>query len=195
MKRFNQTTVFISLMILFIVVSFTLPVWSTTCKCRQHSAKAEAGGTCSRTEDRSMCTLAFSATTEAEYRDLVRRLNRHNINVSPHDALDFAWENPPERWRENDIGKYLAPLFIISMKHGFSNISDELLKTIANESQKWSSDIKAFSNTNYQRRSVNSRIGSFDATISYGCIELRKGDFYSMVKTRYSLANNYCDDF
>jgi len=195
MRYLNKTTVFIFLILLFIGVAFTLPVWSTTCKCRQHSAKAEAGGTCSRTEDRNMCTLAFSATTEAEYKDLVRRLNRHNIYVSPHDALDFAWQNSPEKWGEKDIGRYLAPLFIISMKHGFSNISDELLRTISKESKKWQSDINQFSNRNYQRRSINSRLGSFDATISYGCIELRKGDFYSMVKTRFSQAKNYCDDF
>ena len=35
----------------------------------------------------------------------------------------------------------------------------------------------------------------YGATISYGCIELQRAKFYAMVKTRWSPAISFCDDF
>lgn len=66
------------------------PALATTCSCKQHSASAEASGTCSRTEDEKKCTLTFTTTTPEEYNELLKRLQSLNLTADPRTTLRLA---------------------------------------------------------------------------------------------------------
>ena len=186
------------LLVTIIAIAIVLPLSTTRtyatptrCPCRHHPAEAEAEGTCSRTEEPKWCTLAFSATSEEEYTKLVNRLKQFNFQVTPRDALRVSWEVPPEKWAAWD---YLAALFIISQKwEGFKKQSEEVLEAISKEVRPEA--LKYFGDHELMSKATKINIGRFEAIISYGCIELRRDDFYTMVKLRFSQAINYCDDF
>jgi hypothetical protein len=171
---------------------------ATPCACRQHAASAEASGTCSRTEDEKKCTLAFTTTTPEEYAEFLKRLQTLNLKQDPREALRFVFENPPEKWPDDFVRTMLPVLFAISERTHFAK-SDDFFKTM--------SEIRDFALLKQEKeisRLIRNRelvsswkklsLDPFTATISYGCIELQRGTFYAMVKTRWSAALNFCDD-
>ena len=163
------------------------------------SASAEATGTCSRTEDEKKCTLTFTTTTPEEYAEFLKRLQTLNLKLDPRATLHFVFENPPEKWPDDFVRTMLPVLFAISERTHFARL-DDFHKTM--------SEIRDFALLKQEkeisylirdRELVSSAkklaLDPYTATISYGCIELQRAKFYAMVKTRWSSAMNFCDDF
>jgi hypothetical protein len=172
---------------------------ATSCACRQHAASAEAGGTCSRTEDEKKCTLTFTTTTPEEYTEFLKRLQNLNLKQDPRETLRFVFEKPPETWPDDFVRTMLPVLFAISQRTHFATY-DDFFKSM--------SEIRDFALLKQEKeigRLIRDRdlvssakklsLDPFTATISYGCIELQRAKFYAMVKTRWSAALNFCDDF
>jgi len=193
------------LLLAFVIVGLAIvtaghpsTAYATPCACRQHAASAEASGTCSRTEDEKKCTLAFTTTTPEEYTEFLKRLQTLNLKQDPREALRFVFENPPEKWPDDFVRTMLPVLFAISERIHFAKAED-FFKTMSEiRDLALLKQEKEISRLIRNRELVSSwkklSIDPFTATISYGCIELQRGTFYAMVKTRWSAAVNFCDD-
>ena len=175
--------------LLFSIITQTAEA-GTKCKCEKHPAEAEAIGTCSRTEDPNYCTLVYTTTPEEEYKAFVDRLQKLGLREDPRQILRMAYEVPPQKFGADLLRNTLTILFAISQRRHFQDVTPEVAKAFKqpiNEIQQA-----------YQKEGksvTKSKIGSFDAIISYGCIELRRGNLVTMVKTRWSKANFFCNDF
>lgn len=166
---------------------------ATTCKCRQHPAQAEASGTCSRTEDKSSCTLTFTATTPEEYARFVRELRSYGLDeIDPHLALDFAMRSRPEEWKIQGLAKVLPVLFAISQREIFVDVTPKVFEAFKSNCTQDACSVfeHAF---RLSGQTVEKDFGEFKASVSYGCIELQRGDLYTMVKTRWSPRRFFCD--
>lgn len=183
----------------FITTIYAPPVLATTCSCKQHAASAEAGGTCSRTEDEKKCTLTFTTTTPEEYNEFLKRLQSINLTADPRATLRLVFDAPPDGWPSNFVTDLLPVLFAISQRTHFTNPND-FLKTIVEirdvSLKKREKEVDhAIRNPEYRLSSTKISLDPYNAVISYGCIELQRGKFYAMVKTRWSQAVQFCDDF
>jgi hypothetical protein len=178
-----------SLLSMFLIIT---AAHSTQCKCRQHNADAEANGTCSRTEDEKRCSLCFTTTTPEEYRRFVSQLQNLGLKTDPREVLSKAAQMPPESHGSLFVSEYLPILFSISQRVYFEDRTPQIVKAIRSN-QKVIEEILL--NPEYKRRAVKQQLSNFDATISYGCVEIKEGNFYSMVKTRWSEGVFFCNDF
>ena len=167
----------ISLSLAIAMSLFPVEASATTCKCRQHNAEAEASGTCSRTEDKNSCTLTFTTTTPEEYRSFVDRLNSLGRDfglaiMDPRNALEFASRNQPEQWRGGDLATALPVLFSISQRQDFLDATPRVFEAFKSHCNQISCSLikDAF---RIQGSETSIQFGRFDATVSYGCIELR----------------------
>ena len=162
----------------------------TKCKCISHQAEAEATGTCSRTEDDTYCTLVFTTTQPKEYNDFVTRLQSLGLEIDPREALQIAYKYPPNNLNAEQLKGILPVLFAISQRTHFQYLTPEITKI-------FSGDIsQIFEPYRKEGKSViKTNVGNFNATISYGCMELSRGKVFTMVKTRWSKAEFFCDDF
>jgi len=171
------------------------PAWSTECRCEQHPARAEANGTCSRTEDTKYCDLAFSTTPPAEYREFVVRLSKMNI-IEPRKALQFAFETPPEQWSKNDLDTILPALFAISQRIRFQDLTQPIAIAVRSSRRE---DLYSAFTTREPAKFQKLQVGPFAAIVSRGCIALSGTvsgrQFSSMVKTESSAAQLFCHDF
>ena len=188
----------------------------TLCKCRNHSAEAEANGTCSRTEDKKYCTLKFSATPPS-YRDVfvefIEEINTIGLQVTIStdvvEALRFAFTTSPDHWDEDTIRHFLPLLFAISQREIYTEDPDQLglsdsnyhfrdtTFSVARFIDANAEDIlKYWGDTSTLVSNVDlHNYGGVSATISYGCIQLRFDDgVETMVKTRFSLGGYFCTD-
>ncbi len=183
----------------FIITIYSPYAKATTCSCKQHQASAEASGTCSRTEDEKKCTLAFTTTTPAEYADFVKRLKDIKLTADPRETLRIVSGGPPEKWPSNFVMDLLPVLFAISQRTHFTDPNDALntINEIRNfEFEKRKTEIEdAIRNPKYRQSSTKISLNRYNAVISYGCIELQLDKFYTMVKTQWSGAMKFCDDF
>lgn len=177
--------------LLLLVVSANVTAQTTQCKCRQHPSEAEASGTCSRTEDPNYCTLKFSTTTPQEYLEFVSRLSKDGIGP-PRDALVFASQNAAQNWKPSDIATHLPSLFAVSQRTTFQDQTARVAVEIR-EAAKNETFIGAF--VNGKREATVIRLKEFEATVSLGCVELRRDKLFTMVKTQWSEAKFFCNDF
>ena len=194
----------------------------TRCNCRYHSAEAEADGTCSRTEDSSYCTLAFSATPLA-YRDvfvkslvdvtnIVSQRIEQEIPISTNvdETLGFAFETPPEAWGPENLKKHLPLLFAMSQRDIFKEgrsareglnadnyyFREATIEVTAFIFENADQIAKQWSNKESLAGGAKfEQVGNHEAIISYGCIEVHIGTaIYTMVKTKFSLGGFSCSD-
>ncbi len=151
-----------------------------------HQAEAEATGTCSRTEDDTYCTLVFTTT----HNDFVTLLQSLGLEKDPREALQIAYKYPPNNLNAEQLKGILPVLFAISQRTHFQYLTPEIAKT-------FSGDIsQIFEPYRKEGKSViKTNVDNFNATISYGCMELSRGKVFTMVKTRWSKAEFFCDDF
>ena len=159
------------------------------CPCKYHSAVAQGSGTCSRSEDKTRCTIEFSATTPEEYMEFVNKLQKIVLREDPRGSIYFANKLPPEGWDVNFVKYKLPVLFAISQQFGFEDqipITKKILETKAPEI------LKALQEPS-RKECVKIQSEGFQLNIGYGCIEMHRGDFSSMVKTPWSGADFYCD--
>ena len=163
----------------------------TKCKCETHLAEAEATGTCSRTEDKNYCTLVFTTTPQTEYQVFVNRLRKLGLNDDPRKILEMAYKMPPQSFNEKLLRQALPILFAISQRTYFQEVTADIAKAFGKQPLK---EIQGA----YQKEGtsvIKTKLGPFNATVSYGCIELKRGDLATMVKTRWSKAEFFCHDF
>jgi hypothetical protein len=170
---------------------------ATECKCRQHKSEAEAGGTCSRTEDAQYCTLRFSSTTEAEYKAFTDALAKIGMEVMPREALQFAFERPSKEWDQTALQKMLPPLFAVSQRTLFREQTAIVATALRDALKQGSPTASRISEAwrGYGPKVARLDVPPFQATVSAGCIELRRAEFSTMVKTRWSETRFFCDDF
>ena len=184
---------FLTASILTLVVLFSENSNATTCECKQHSAEAEAAGTCSRTEDKSSCTLSFTSSPPEAYSDFVSRLKDLGINQDPREALNLTFERPPEFYRR-ELLDLLPALFAVSQRTDFRNATATMLKTVQSVAN--TTDAKtimdAFSEKNGADPETLS-LGNATWLVSYGCVSVTAGELEFMVKTRFSGRLFFCD--
>jgi hypothetical protein len=162
----------------------------TKCKCINHPAEAEGVGTCSRTEDDKYCTLVFTTTPQEEYEDFKKRLQSIGLKMDPREALQMAYKIPPEGFKDEELKDILPVLFAISQRTHFQNLTPEIATSFSGDMN------KIFGLFREKGKLVTERnVGIFKAKISYGCMELRIDKISTMVKTRWSNAELFCDDF
>ncbi len=187
MKRLTKAAIVLLAMLLV-----PASAYATKCHCRQHKADAEANGTCSRSEDETRCTLTFTTTPPKEYDEFVARLRKLNLTADPREVLRDAFAKPPEAYGEKFVPEYLPILFSISQRTYFLERTPQIVKVIRENKNKIE---RVFLNPEFKRKAVREKLLPFEAIMSYGCIEIKDGSFYSMVKTRWAEANLFCDDF
>jgi len=161
------------------------------CPCKYHSATAQGEGTCSRSEDKYHCTIEFSATKLEEYQDFVKYLRHIGLNADPREALAFATEEPPEKWDISFVKESLPVLFAISQRFWFEDKISITKDLIQNNASFIIESVQLKPTEERKYRSI--KISGFNMIIGYGCIELRKGHFTTMVKTPWSKPGCYCD--
>jgi hypothetical protein len=192
MFRCSTSIYFVALFIISILF-YTHPSFAedgTKCKCISHPAEAEALGTCSRTEDDKYCTLVFTTTPQEEYDDFKKRLQSFNLMIDPREALKMAYNTPPNEFRDDQLKEILPILFAISQRTHFQNLTPHIAKLFSTNLKEIFGPYKG------RGKSVKKiNVGNFNAIISYGCIELRQNKIFTMVKTRWSNAEFFCDDF
>jgi hypothetical protein len=125
-----------------------------------------------------------------EYNDFVTRLQSLGLEIDPREALQIAYKYPPNNLNAEQLKGILPVLFAISQRTHFQYLTPEITKT-------FSGDIsQIFEPYRKEGKSViKTNVGNFNATISYGCMELSRGKVFTMVKTRWSKAEFFCDDF
>ena len=190
---FYRTTV-ICWVILFvlstlIVAKRTSNAETSRCPCKYHSAVAQGAGTCSRSEDRSRCTIEFSATNQEEYMKFLNKLQKIGLREDPRGSIYFANKYSPERWDVNFVTEKLPVLFAISQQFGFE---DKILITKKILEAKATKILKALQDPS-RKEGAKMLFEGFQLNIGYGCIEMHRADFSSMVKTPWSKADFYCD--
>ena len=159
------------------------------CPCKYHSAVAQGVGTCSRSEDRARCTIEFSATTPEEYSRFVSKLQEFGLWADPRESLNFANKIPPEKWGTSFVLEKLPVLFAISQRFGFE---DKILLTKKVIESQVYQILKALQDPTV-KDCIKMHAEGFNLRIGYGCIEIYRDDFASMVKTPWSHAEFYCD--
>jgi hypothetical protein len=159
------------------------------CACRQHSAEAEGPTLCSRTENRRICEIAFSATPEHERRELLTRLEGMGLRVEPDRALEFVAQSPPKEWTLEDIRAKLPVLFAISQKRRFGDATEMVTSFIRRYADAIHRGISTPGNQVIQHDFAEASM-----TASYGCLEIGRESFFTMVKSQYSQRPFYCDD-
>ena len=161
------------------------------CPCEYHNATAQGEGTCSRSEDKYHCTIEFSATKLEEYQEFVKYLGGIGLHTDPRKALKFATEVPPEKWDIGFVNNVLPVLFSISQRFWFENKIPLINEIIMKNAGFIIESIQLKPTKERPYRSV--KTNEFKIIVSYGCIELRQGNFSTMVKTPWSKAGCYCD--
>ncbi len=170
----------------------SVTVTATSCSCKNHNANSEADGTCSRTEDDKLCTMRFSATTPEEYRVFRRTLSDLGLKNEPRRALTLSKDIPPEELGPAFIRDMLPILFAISQRDNFAKNIPLIAEIVKVNSE---TIFSVYADREYQVDKKIMKFGDYSAIISYGCMELKLGNFATMVKTPWSLALFYCDDF
>ena len=161
------------------------------CPCKYHSATAQGEGTCSRSEDKNYCTIEFSATKLAEYNEFVNYLDGIGLTFDPRNALAYSTEEPPEKWNLTFVRQALPVLFAISQRFGFQDritVTRDIIQKNADFIIK-----SVQSKPTHAKKYSSIEICGFTLIVSYGCVELRQGDFTTMVKTPWSDGGCNCD--
>lgn len=168
-------------------------VSATMCRCHQHSAESEAEGACSRTEDEKQCSLVFTPGSKALYSRLSQRLRKRERQTGAKEALYQFSILRPEELGEEFVTDLLPALFEVSQKDKFPRFSSAISRILRSKDFQRIGQIML--SPEYLKTSKHHRIDDFSVTVSYGCIEFQQGTFFSMVKTQWSRAIFYCDDF
>lgn len=114
-----------------IMVQGFSPASAKTCECKQHEAKATAVGTCSRSEDSSLCAITFAdSEPDDESLNMARRIARDFHGSTLGDPLrQFIWLS------EKDPGSISAEqfreLFMYGLLFSYQNL--DLVEHIYNE--------------------------------------------------------------
>lgn len=171
--------------ILFLHLGHVYDAQATTCDCKQHSADAEASGTCSRTEDESNCTLSFTSTPPEAYEEFVSRLQGLGVKWDPREALRLVSRRPPEDF-SGMLFELMPPLFAISQRTHFREATPRMLEAVrAIESSVNADRIRSrFVQRDGQATTIDE--GNAVWIVSYGCANLRLSDIEFMIKTRWS---------
>lgn len=155
--------------ILGVLLLVTLRLGATECACQYHKARAEAGGTCSVTEDANLCTLSFSTST--------------STSKVPSDVWMKLNSDDPNSWSERTFG-YLPEIFSLSQTVSQREQTKELLKRL-NSTQ----EIRlrsAFQAPETAPTSVTIDNQTFSA--SYGCFVVDFGTSQTAIKTPWAKA-------
>lgn len=191
-SRYSSTIIFLGILSLIFTILLTKGssnAESNRCPCKYHSAVAQGPGTCSRSEDRARCTIEFSATNPEEYKEFVNKLHEMDLNADPRESIHFANKVPPEEWDVSFVRDRLPVLFAISQRFGFEGKIPITKKILENKAPEI---LKALQEPS-KKECVKIQSEGFRLNIGYGCIEIHKDEFSSMVKTPWSDANFYCD--
>lgn len=182
-------------LIIFIVINFSICLPkilfadSRTCPCKIHSAQAIADGVCSRSEDKQSCTLEFTAAESDEYEKLKSFLKELKLKNDPREAFSLATKYPPQKLPSDFLTDWLPVLIAVSQWRIFPKQTPNFIGVLKKNPQKVDHAFRFSEGTSHEELVI----GPFKVSAGYGCIEMSKDEFSTMVKTPFSEATYYCD--
>ena len=140
------------------ILFLTLSASADECTCVQHKAKAIGSGSCSRTEDASLCTITFSSASSKR------------VSV---DVLSDATRHRPEQWSAK-TRQHIPDLLALSQGEEQQKQTEVFFGSLPIDAQ--SELMAAFASAGVRKQTIHRVGGKILAAASYGCFEIRFGD-------------------
>jgi hypothetical protein len=161
---------------------------------------------CMAAQDETGCALqsisvpqpGAALPKESEDKETLERLNRQSEfggrigGGELQMSLDAAFRVAPVAWTNKEFDAVIASVLGIAERRlgsvGVAGL-EGALRAHAEELREVFTDIA------YERRVENFGVGSYDAKVSYGCLEVTRSNFVALVRAPFSAAGRRCDAF
>jgi hypothetical protein len=157
-----------------LVVAYS--VGATECSCKYHKARAEAAGTCSVSEDESLCTLTFTTSAGSSHQRL------------PSDVRSDVNELDPAKWSAKSFD-YLPTLIGFSQSDAQQVETRKIFSQLSREKQR---ELRRAFASDDQEPFVTTVDGKIIAA-SYGCFAIKLTNSQTTLKTPFARSSSVCD--
>lgn len=110
----------------------------------------------------------------------------------PEAQLQTAMQTPPNAWTLTEFGAVKASLLAMAEKRlpreGLAELNEAL-------ELNGSALLRIFTDIAYQRRVERLPLGRFEATVSYGCLQVAEPGMTAVIRVPFSAAIRRCDEF
>jgi len=168
---------------------------TTVCDCRpEFNTSAEAQGTCEvAKDDTKWCNIKFNNGTgerTARQQEYLSALKGYGLPTYDNvGAAVFVNKTSPDKWDVAFVQKNLPALIAVALW----DVAPERMKATINLLSSY--DNARLILSGFQTRQGDSqslKLGAYQATASWGCLELVQGQFSVVIKTVHSAANLGC---
>jgi hypothetical protein len=158
-----------------VTILLLLPVvaGAEECTCLQHKAKAVGSGSCSRTEDASLCTITFSSA---------------NSQRLPADVVADATKRRPEQWSVK-TREHISDLLTLSQPETQRKETKKLFALLPADAR--NDLLTAFGSAKANQRTTH-RVGGTVITASYGCFEVQMSHTTTVLTAPGAVRNDTC---
>ncbi len=179
------------------------------CTCpvpaKNRSQSAQSGDSvCMAAQDEKGCALQTiavpqpgkaKAKTQMQDKEALEELRRQSALEGDADrklSLEEAFRVAPVGWTDKEFDAVLRGVVEVAEKRlgpdGVAGL-DGALRAHADELRNIYTDIA------YERRVEQLGIGSYDAAVSYGCLEVTRSNFIAVIRAPFSAAGRRCNVF
>lgn len=174
-------------------------VLAAECSCVSRggnvSRSSQSGpGICSTAQFGSSCAIQALQAPAGESMRVSARLEeaiaRSGLEIDVPAALQLGAAVQPEAWPIERFAAAATTLFALSQTGSGATEIASIYRELDGERQAL---FAAFTQADRTVRELS--LGSYKASVSYGCIELERGTFLAKIRTPFSQATNRCGDF